>query len=160
MVDIVDRATRSRMMAGIRGKDTKPEMALRRTLHALGLRYRLHVSTLPGRPDIVFPRQRAAIQIHGCFWHRHEGCDFATKPSSNTAFWQKKFNRTVERDKQNEKFLRQLGWRVAIVWECAIKERDSDLIAQEILKWLASGRLSKVIPARLSGARRRRLEPR
>lgn len=147
MVDIVDRATRSRMMAGIRGKDTKPEMALRSALHALGLRYRLHVSTLPGRPDIVLPRYNAAIQIHGCFWHRHEACEFATTPGSNQAFWQSKFSQTVERDRLNSESLRQRGWREAVVWECAIKARGADPIARELAKWLVSGRSAKEIPS-------------
>lgn len=146
MVDIVDRATRSRMMAGIRGKDTKPEIALRSALHALGYRYRLHVSTLPGRPDIVLPRHNAAIQIHGCFWHRHRGCSFATTPGSNRAFWQSKFSQTIERDRQNFKSLRQQGWRVAVVWECAIKARGADSIAGEIMNWLASNISAKEIP--------------
>src|SRR5579871_5600539 len=121
MADVVDKITRSRMMAGIRGKDTKPELSLRRALHRIGLRYRLHVSRLPGRPDIVLPRYRVAIQVHGCFWHRHPGCVFTTNPSSNIRFWKTKFRESVERDKRSLAALRDLGWRVIIVWECTLR---------------------------------------
>ncbi len=147
MVDIVDRKTRSRMMASIRSKDTKPELALRAALHRLGLRFRLHASGLPGRPDIILPRHHAAIQVHGCFWHRHAGCTFATTPGSNTAFWEPKFSQTIERDKRNLEALRQLGWRVAVSGECAIRQDGADDIAKKIASWLASGRAFKEIPA-------------
>lgn len=145
MIDVVDKATRSRMMAGIQGKDTKPEKSLRQALHRRGLRYRLHVSGLPGRPDIVLPRHHAAIQVHGCFWHRHERCLFCTTPSSNENFWKSKFSDTVKRDKQNVRQLRKLGWRVAIVWECSVKDHGADIVAQRILAWLHSGRSFKEI---------------
>ncbi|WP_347339187.1 very short patch repair endonuclease [Bradyrhizobium paxllaeri] len=125
-------------MAGIRGKDTKPELSLRRALHRLGLRYRLHVPGLPGRPDIVLPRHRAAIQVHGCFWHRHEGCTFTTTPSSNADFWKTKFSQTVERDRRKVAALQRLGWRLAIVWECALKEEGADAVARQIVDWLVS----------------------
>jgi len=145
MVDVVDKATRSRMMAGIRGKDTKPEVDLRRALHRKGLRYRLHVSGLPGRPDIVLPRHRAAIQVHGCFWHRHQQCVFCTTPASNADFWKPKFRETLKRDKQNLRSLRKLGWRVAIVWECSVKDQGADVVAQSIAAWLRSDRSYKEI---------------
>lgn len=140
MVDVVDRITRSRMMAGIRGKDTKPELLLRRALHGMGLRYRLHVSGLPGRPDIVLPKYRAAIEIRGCFWHRHADCAFATTPASNIPFWTSKFSETVKRDQRNLEALRKLGWRVAIVWECSIREDGGEGIARKLSKWLVSKR--------------------
>src|ERR1700742_506126 len=105
MVDVVDKNTRSRMMAGIRGKDTKPEIALRHALHREGLRYRLHVAGIPGRPDMVFPKHRAAVQVHGCFWHRHENCIFCTTPGSNKKFWKSKFDETIERDERKLKGL-------------------------------------------------------
>jgi DNA mismatch endonuclease (patch repair protein) len=138
VADIVDKKTRSRMMSGIKGKDTKPELALRRALHGLGLRYRLHVPGLPGRPDIVFPRHHAVVQIHGCFWHRHDACQFSTSPSSNVGFWNAKFEETVRRDKRNLATLRQLDWRVAIVWECAINSEGAEVVARQVAKWLAS----------------------
>ena len=148
MIDVVDKITRSRMMAGIQGKDTKPELELRRALHRLGLRYRLHVTGLPGRPDILLPRHRAAIQVHGCFWHRHEHCTFCTTPASNMRFWKLKFGETVKRDTRNLEALRKLGWKVAIVWECSVKDEGAEAIAQRIGTWLKSGRSFKEISSR------------
>ena len=101
MVDVVSSKVRSRMMAGIGGKDTKPELALRKGLFALGLRYRLHDRKLPGRPDIVLPRWNAVVFVHGCFWHRHPGCRFATTPSTRPEFWLDKFKKNVARDQRN-----------------------------------------------------------
>ena len=156
MIDVVDKITRSRMMAGIRGKNTKPELDLRSALHQRGLRYRLHVSGLPGRPDILLPRHGAAIQIHGCFWHRHEHCGFCTTPGSNVQFWRSKFADTIKRDKSNLKDLRKLGWKVAIVWECAIKEKGAEVIAARIASWLKSGRPVVELSSRQANAARRR----
>lgn len=137
MTDIVDKATRSRMMSGIRGKDTKPELVLRKAMHALGLRYRLHRKDLPGKPDIVFPRRKAAIFVHGCFWHRHEGCRFATTPATRPDFWNDKFASNIERDRRNAEQLIAHGWRVVTVWECALKKAGSpDVAARRIAKWL------------------------
>ncbi|MDH2382840.1 DNA mismatch endonuclease Vsr [Bradyrhizobium sp. CER78] len=138
MGDIVDKITRSRMMAGIRGKDTRPELNLRRALHRLGLRYRVHATDLPGRPDIVLPRHRATILVHGCFWHRHKGCAFATTPATNARFWNTKFDQTVERDERNVAALQHLGWRLAVVWECALKQKGAEAVAGQIAAWLAS----------------------
>lgn len=118
MADIVDRATRSRMMAGIRGANTKPERIVRGFLHRAGLRFRLHVRDLPGRPDIVLKKHRAVVEVRGCFWHRHPGCRFATTPASNAVFWQTKFAENVARDRRNERALRKAGWRVLVIWEC------------------------------------------
>ena len=118
MVDIVDKAVRSRIMSGIRGKDTKPEMKVRRFLHAVGFRYRLHVRDLPGRPDIVLPKYRTVVQVHGCFWHRHAGCRSAAMPASNVEMWSAKFARNIERDREVERQLIEMGWRVLTVWEC------------------------------------------
>jgi len=130
MTDIVDKSTRSRMMAGIRGKDTRAEILVRRALHARGFRYRLNVRGLPGTPDLVFPKRRAVVFIHGCYWHRHEGCRFATTPSSNTDFWTSKFAGNVARDARNVHDLRSAGWRVGIIWECALKyDRGDEAIA-------------------------------
>ena len=117
MADTVDKATRSRMMAGIRGKDTKPEKAIRSALHSAGFRYRVHVAGLPGKPDIVFPKYKAVIFVHGCFWHRHADCWWSTTPSSNAVFWAEKFAQNVARDNRNIVDLKKMGWRVATVWE-------------------------------------------
>lgn len=139
MADIVDAKTRSRMMAGIRGKNTTPELRLRKALHGAGFRFRLHSAKLPGRPDIVLPKFRAAIFVHGCFWHRHESCSNASVPKSNAEFWEDKFARNVERDTANVAGLHAAGWRVAIIWECAIRKRGEADVAEELAVWLKSG---------------------
>lgn len=123
-------------MAGIRSKDTKPELTLRRALHARGLRYRLHDRKLPGKPDIVLRRYKAAIFVHGCFWHRHEGCRYTTIPATRTEFWEEKFRANVLRDQRNLKLLRDAGWRVAIIWECDLKNYAPNVVASEINDWL------------------------
>lgn len=156
MIDVVDKITRSRMMAGIRGKDTEPELDLRRALHRKGLRYRLHVAALPGRPDIVLRRHNAAIQVHGCFWHRHKHCEFCTTPASNTRFWKSKFGETVKRDKRQLEALLKFGWKVAIVWECSVKDKGADAVALRIVAWLRSGRSFKEISSRSAMAASRR----
>lgn len=120
MVDVVDRATRSRMMSGIRGRDTKPELIVRKYLHAAGLRFRLAPKNLPGKPDIVLPKYRTVAFVHGCFWHRHESCKFATVPATRPKFWLKKFADNVARDERVAKALEQTGWRVFVIWECEI----------------------------------------
>ena len=120
-MDIVDSATRSRMMSGIQSKNTKPEMLVRRYLHAQGFRYRLHTRELPGSPDLVLPKYRVVIFVHGCFWHRHASCRFATQPSSNIERWETKFQINVERDARNVAALQAAGWRVLVVWECELK---------------------------------------
>lgn len=109
---------RSANMASVGSKDTKPELAVRRLLHRLGYRYRLHQTELPGTPDICFPSRRKAIFIHGCFWHRHEGCSRTTTPKTRTAFWEEKFSRNIVRDRSNQTMLAGLGWDTMIVWEC------------------------------------------
>jgi len=127
MADVVDKATRSRMMAGIHGKDTKPELIVRSFLHRAGLRFRLQAK-LPGKPDLVLPKYRAAVFVHGCFWHRHEDCRYATMPASNAAFWQEKFAANVRRDATVKQKLEELGWRVLIIWSCELDEsRLADL---------------------------------
>ena len=133
MVDIVDKETRSRMMSGIRGKDTLPEIAVRKYLHSKGLRYRLHVKTLPGKPDLVFPKYRLALFIHGYFWHRHKGCRYATTPTSNPEFWQKKFEANVQRDKEVTRKLKHAGWRVLVIWECEINDEKLMSLYHQII---------------------------
>jgi len=121
MADVHSPAQRSFNMSRIRGKDTKPEKVLRSLLHRAGLRFRKHVAKLPGKPDIVLPRHKAVVLVHGCYWHRHPGCRFSTTPASNSAFWLEKFAKTVQRDSKAQEALKALGWRVFIVWECEIK---------------------------------------
>jgi DNA mismatch endonuclease, patch repair protein len=123
MADIVDRKTRSRMMSGIRGKNTSPELAVRRFLHSKGYRYRLHVAAIPGRPDIVLRRLKSVVFVHGCFWHRHAGCRFSYTPKSNIAFWQEKFASNVARDRLVRTQLRRAGWRAHVIWECEVDDR-------------------------------------
>lgn len=138
LTDVVDRQTRSRMMAGIRGRDTKPEMVVRSYLHAAGLRFRLHDRRLPGRPDIVLPRYRAVVLVHGCFWHRHPGCRYATNPSSRSDFWITKFAANVDRDRRDAASLSALGWTVITIWEC--ETRDAERLDQ--LFWRVVGSLA------------------
>jgi DNA mismatch endonuclease (patch repair protein) len=109
-------------MARIRGKDTKPEMIVRRALHRLGYRYRLHRMDLPGRPDIVFPARKVVLFVHGCFWHAHAGCKIANMPKSRREYWNAKFARNKDRDEHNATLLTQAGWRVMTVWECETKD--------------------------------------
>ena len=120
MADLVSPAFRSRMMAGIRGKNTKPEMAIRRGLHNMGFRFRLHRKGLPGKPDLVFPRHQAVVFVHGCFWHGH-GCSIFKWPASRREFWREKITANQMRDQNSSAHLVALGWRVCVVWECALK---------------------------------------
>ena len=131
MADVVDRATRSRMMSAIRGRDTRPELEVRRLLHREGLRFRLRAA-LPGKPDLVFPKYEAVVFVHGCFWHRHPNCRYATTPASNQEFWQAKFNANVARDKRVVARLRREGWRVFTVWACRITEGRMRALARQI----------------------------
>lgn len=146
LADIVDKATRSRMMAGIRGQDTKPERRIRSALHAAGFRYRLHVRSLPGKPDLVLPKFHAVIFVQGCFWHRHEGCSAATTPSSNIEFWREKFEQNIARDVRNIVALRAAGWRVAIIWECAVRRMSNEQIATAIGGWLQGRAITLQLP--------------
>lgn len=138
MPDTVSRETRSRMMSGIRAKDTQPEMLIRKALHARGFRYRLHVANMPGRPDMVFPRYRAVILAHGCFWHGHD-CALFRLPGSRRAFWEAKICRNRERDQEVDRELAADGWRRLAVWECAMRGRGrlphQELVAR-IEEWL------------------------
>lgn len=137
MADIVDSATRSRMMSGIRGKNTKPEILIRSKLHRQGFRFRLHVRDLPGKPDIVLPRYRAAIFVHGCFWHGHD-CPLFKLPSTRRDFWREKIEHNQKNDLNAKKLLSDSGWRVGVVWECAIRGADKDIdgVAQRLGEWL------------------------
>ena len=126
-------------MAGIKGKDTKPELTLRRALHARGFRFRLHTKNVPGRPDLMFPKYKSVVFVHGCFWHRHAGCRYTTTPATRPEFWQAKFEANVARDNAVRDMLLEAGWRVATVWECALRKTDQVQAAAEILsRWFLS----------------------
>ena len=135
MADRISPEHRSWNMSRIRGKDTGPELSLRSLLHRAGFRYRLHDTTLPGKPDLVLPRYRTVIFVHGCYWHRHSGCRYATTPRTRTDFWLAKFQGTVERDRRTAEALTQRGWRVITVWECELK-RDPAGVVFEIRRQL------------------------
>lgn len=122
MTDIVDSKQRSVLMAGIRSRNTAPELAVRRIAHRMGLRFRLHRKDIPGCPDLVFPKHRLVIFVHGCFWHRHQGCKYAYTPKSRIEFWAKKFASNVARDARQEAALKALGWQVLVIWECETKD--------------------------------------
>ena len=142
MIDIVDHATRSRMMANIRSKDTKPELIVRQFLHQHGFRYRLHRRNLPGTPDIVLDKWKTVIFVHGCFWHRHQGCFKATTPSSNVEKWRAKFEANRARDDLAIAKLLSMGWRVIVIWECGISKST---IASD-LDWLPDSLKESEIP--------------
>jgi len=142
MTDIVSPATRSRMMAGIKGKDTKPELLVRKALHARGFRYKLHDKNLPGKPDLVFPKYKAVIQINGCFWHKHD-CHIFKWPKSKQEFWRNKILGNVERDKRKLAEIEGMGWRVLTVWECCFKGKTKppfEECIETIVTWLEAGK--------------------
>lgn len=146
-MDTVDKTTRSRIMSRVGQKNTGPELLLRKSLHRIGMRYRLHDKKLPGSPDIVFPRFKAVLFVHGCFWHRH-GCKASTTPGTNVEFWRKKFDENVARDQGHTAALLDGGWRVAIVWECILKGKNADpeTAARLVRKWLGSNEKLLCIP--------------
>ncbi len=123
-MDRIDRQRRSWNMSRIHGKNTKPEIVVRSLLHRLGFRFRIHVKTLPGRPDIVLPRWKTVVLVHGCFWHRHGNCQFAYTPKSRREFWLSKFEANVSRDKKTLGLLRKAGWKPIVVWECEIRDLE------------------------------------
>ena len=134
MADVVDRATRSRMMSGIRSRNTKPEIIVRKYLHAAGMRFRLPPSHLPGKPDIVLAKYRTVVLVHGCFWHQHAGCKFAARPASNRQFWADKLGGNVARDKRVRRLLRKAGWNVIVVWECQTRSGKFRTLRDRIAK--------------------------
>jgi DNA mismatch endonuclease (patch repair protein) len=147
LVDIVSPAVRSRIMGKIAGRNTIPERAVRTFLHAHGFRFRLHAAGLPGRPDLILPRYKVAIFVNGCFWHQHSGCPDAAVPKSNRTFWRKKLSGNVARDKRCVAALLADGWRVALVWECAVRRASSYPIALDALvRWISGRRRTGIFP--------------
>lgn len=141
MADIVSAEVRSRMMSGIRSKNTKPELILRKALHARGFRFRIHPPKLPGKPDLVFPRYRAAIFVNGCFWHGHD-CHLYRLPGTRSDFWRAKINANKNRDALNIQELLSLKWRVSVIWECTLKSKSRlplEQVIEECANWLRSG---------------------
>ena len=150
MADIVDKQTRSRMMSGIRSRNTRPEMLIRRGLHALGFRYRLHDRKLPGKPDLVLRKHRAAIMINGCFWHAHN-CSLFKLPGTRRDWWKRKFARTRQRDQEVLSGLEECGFRVLRIWECSFRGPNSQTVEDVVsftAEWLESGGSSAEIRSR------------
>ena len=123
-------------MRQVRGRDTKPELFVRRWLHREGFRFRLHRADLPGKPDIVLPRYRSVVFVHGCFWHGHKGCPRSPLPTSNRTYWETKIGRNIERDQRNQRQLRRLGWHVITLWECRLK--DEQMLEKCLRKFLSA----------------------
>ena len=148
MVDVVNKSTRSTMMSGIRGKNTKPEIFIRSLLHRRGFRFRLHDKKLPGRPDIVLPKHKAVIEVRGCFWHGHD-CHLFVWPSTRKDFWKEKIYKNRERDRINMTKLHNLSWKTLIVWECAIKGKEklpARGLSENIESWILHDQLDAEIP--------------
>ena len=133
MADFVTPEKRSKIMRGVKQANTGPELLVRRALHARGYRFRLHRKDLPGRPDIVLPRYRLAIFVHGCFWHQHAGCKDGRMPTSNEAYWEPKLKRNIERDQEKAAALEAAGWTVATIWECEARDAGKLAAALEAL---------------------------
>lgn len=138
MVDVMSAEKRSALMSRIRGKNTGPEVQIRKLLWRSGLRFRLQGSGLPGRPDIVLRRYRVVVFVHGCFWHHHDNCPLFRMPATRTEFWKAKLVRNRQRDLVAIRKLRSIGWRVAVVWECALKH-DPEITGTELISWIRSG---------------------
>jgi DNA mismatch endonuclease (patch repair protein) len=133
-MDTVSKERRSEIMAAVKARDTAPEIQLRRMIHAMGYRYRLHGKDLPGRPDLIFPARRKIIFVHGCFWHHHANCSGGRMPKTRADFWSTKLQRNVSRDEEVESSLRKLGWDVLVVWECEL--RGLDLVRERVVRFL------------------------
>lgn len=135
MTDVFTVSERSELMGRVGSKNTTPELRVRKAAHAMGLRYALHKKGLPGTPDVAFVSRKVALYVHGCFWHRHEGCRLASTPKSNEAFWQAKFDRNVARDRRVRVELAERGWRTAVIWECETRKKDAlpGIICERVL---------------------------
>ena len=141
MTDTMSMERRSALMSRVRNRDTRIELVVRKALHAMGFRYRLGGAGLPGRPDIVLPRYRAVVQIHGCFWHGHD-CHLFRLPKTRSEFWASKIDANRKRDARTEALLADAGWRVAVIWECALRGNDVDqsTVARRVAAWLRGGK--------------------
>ncbi|MBQ4303897.1 MAG: DNA mismatch endonuclease Vsr [Lachnospiraceae bacterium] len=139
MADVHDKKTRSYNMSRIKSKDTKPEELVRKYLFSKGLRYRKNDNRYPGHPDIVLPRYKTVVFVHGCFWHRHDGCRYSTTPSSNVDYWTDKFRKNKERDQKEQQQLKELGWRTIIIWECQLKKPVREKNLQNLYDTIVSG---------------------
>ncbi len=126
----------NKRLSSVRSSNTKPEILVRKLLHSMGYRFRLHYKDLPGKPDIVLPKYRKVILVHGCYWHRHEGCSMTSEPKKNRPYWDKKFERNKNRDNMNYRALSDLGWKVMVIWECETKRKG--LLKKRLKKFLAS----------------------
>lgn len=153
MPDIVSPAVRSRMMSGIRSRDTRPELLVRAVLRELGYTYRLHPPDLPGSPDLTVPRFKVAVFVHGCFWHQHAGCPYARLPKSRAEFWFQKLKGNVERDERAAAMLNMLGWRVILVWECATRTLAPERLRSDLDAIIVDGGpFAELSSMQLSGA--------
>ena len=139
LADVHDKKTRSYNMSRIKSKDTKPEELVRKYLFSKGLRYRKNDNRYPGHPDIVLPRYKTVVFVHGCFWHRHDGCRYSTTPSSNVDYWTDKFRKNKERDQKEQQQLKELGWRTIIIWECQLKKPVREKNLQNLYDTIVSG---------------------
>lgn len=139
MADVHEPEVRSYNMSQISGKDTKPEMIVRKFLHSHGFRYRLHVKDLPGKPDLVLPKHNSVIFVHGCFWHAHEGCEYFKLPKTRTEFWRDKLYGNKKRDEKNIEVLKEMGWNVIVVWECELKSEHEETL-KKVLKELKNNK--------------------
>lgn len=157
MTDVMSSDKRSALMSRIRGTNTKPELLVRKYLWHAGFRYRLHVAGLPGRPDLVLPKWNAVVFVHGCFWHRHTGCSYFRMPKTRTAFWKAKLTRNQDRDATAITMLKQDGWRVAVVWECALRA-DPDEVGRRLVRWMRRTMVDVQLEAKGSNIKSTRLE--
>jgi DNA mismatch endonuclease, patch repair protein len=151
MTDIVSPETRSRMMSGIKGRDTQPEIQIRKILSVVGYRYRIGNKKLPGKPDITLAKYKAVIFVEGCFWHGHEDCALFRIPKSRVEFWKKKIAGNILRDRKNRRLLSKDGWRICTVWECALKGKDkldTEKVERSIIEWILNGKKTKNIRGR------------
>src|SRR6476646_9707695 len=134
MADVHDKKTRSYNMSRIRSTDTKPEMLVRRFLHARGYRYKLHDKSLPGKPDIVLPKYKTVIFVHGCFWHGHKGCKYFVVPKTRTEWWMEKIGKNVANDRKKQFAINEAGWKIILLWECELKGNEKDATLERLVK--------------------------